>query len=199
MPPTDLIALAAIMIWPVIPLFWIPVHCFPRFVRMLGLFTYLLPVLTWLPLTYVILLYHDVLLGRTIPLPYAVNGIGWVLIVAGLALQLWTLALLSLPGIMGMPEITPRVQGRMVIVGPFGMVRHPTYLSHTLMFLGVFLLSGVIAVGAITVLDLIVVNAVIIPLEERELVERFGEEYEQYRRSVPNRIVPWGVRGKQGG
>lgn len=190
LPLTDLVALAAVVIWPVIPLFWIPVHGLPRFFRMIGLFTYLLPVLAWLPLAYGIILYHHILLSAVIQLPVVVIGAGWLLFAAGVVLQLWTLALLRLPGIMGMPEIVPGMQGRMVTSGPFGVVRHPTYLSHTMMFLGVFLLSGVVAVGVITILDLIVVNAVIIPMEERELAARFGEEYEEYRRKVRGRIVP---------
>ncbi|OGW18188.1 MAG: hypothetical protein A2072_02480 [Nitrospirae bacterium GWC1_57_7] len=197
LPLTDLIALAAIIVWPVIPLFWIPVHCLPRFFRRIGLFTYLLPVLTWLPLAYGIILYRHFFLSGTIQMPAVVNGAGWVLITAGLALQLWRLLLLRLPGIMGMPEIMSRMQGRMVTSGPFGKVRHPTYLSHTMMFLGVFLSSGVISVGIITILDLIVVNAVVIPLEERELVARFGDEYEHYRRNVRGRIVPWRGRGSK--
>jgi protein-S-isoprenylcysteine O-methyltransferase Ste14 len=57
------------------------------------------------------------------------------------------------------------------------------------MFLGVFLTTGFLAVGAVTLLDLIMVNTIIIPLEERELLARFGADYEAYRRRVP-RIMP---------
>jgi protein-S-isoprenylcysteine O-methyltransferase Ste14 len=42
----------------------------------------------------------------------------------------------------------------------------------------------------VAVLDALVVNAMVIPLEERELVERFGKEYEEYRRKVPSRFLP---------
>ena len=70
------------------------------------------------------------------------------------------------------------------------MVRHPTYLSHTLMLLGVFLVTGVASTGVVTVLDVLVVNTMIIPLEERELAARFGEEYEEYRKRVPSQFLP---------
>ena len=53
------------------------------------------------------------------------------------------------------------------------------------MFAGVFLITGVIATGIITLLDIIIINTVVIPLEDRELVERFGEEYRRYQERVP--------------
>jgi protein-S-isoprenylcysteine O-methyltransferase Ste14 len=113
-----------------------------------------------------------------------------LLFVSGAVLQIWTLILLTLPGIMGMPEVTRVVPGRLVTAGPFGLLRHPTYLSHTLMFAGLFLWTETAALGAVAVIDALVVNAMVIPLEERELLERFGKEYEEYRRKVPSRFLP---------
>jgi protein-S-isoprenylcysteine O-methyltransferase Ste14 len=123
-----------------------------------------------------------------IPLPAIANVLG-KLLVLGRA-QAWTIILLTMPGIMGMPEVTRSVPGRLVTAGPFGVLRHPTYLSHTLMLAGLFLWTEVAALGAAAVIDALVVNAVVIPLEERELMERFGKEYEEYRRKVPSRFLP---------
>lgn len=187
---TDGIALLAVIAWPVIPLFWIPVHCLPRFFKRIGFFTYLLPAVLWWPLVYVIYRHRDMVLQHTVSFPLALIIMGWVLFVAGLALQVWTLLLLTLPGITGVPEITSKVAGRIVTTGPFSIVRHPTYLSHTLLFLGVFLLTEVTAAGIIALLDVIVINTVIVPLEERELLARFGGEYEQYRKKVPSAVFP---------
>jgi protein-S-isoprenylcysteine O-methyltransferase Ste14 len=58
------------------------------------------------------------------------------------------------------------------------------------MFLGVFLLTGIVSVGVVAAVDAVVVNAVVIPLEERELSARFGVEYEEYRKKVPSRFLP---------
>ena len=44
--------------------------------------------------------------------------------------------------------------------------------------------------GVMTLLDAIMINGIVIPLEERELSERFGNEYEEYRRKVPSRLLP---------
>jgi protein-S-isoprenylcysteine O-methyltransferase Ste14 len=133
---------------------------------------------------------REPLLAYRIALPAAANALGVLLFVLGAGLQAWTIILLSMPGIMGMPEVTRTVRGRLVTAGPFGVLRHPTYLSHTLMFAGLFLWTEVAALGAVAVIDALVVNSMVIPLEERELLERFGKEYEEYRRKVPSRFLP---------
>ena len=181
----DLLALLTIVIWPVVPLFWIPVHCFPMVFRKLGFYTYIMPVMLWLPPAYFIFTNRDFLLQFKLYPPFAVNEAGLMLSIAGGALQIWTGELQGLRGLIGLPEITKKVEGRLVVEGAFSIVRHPTYLSHTLMFAGVFLLTGVIAVGIVTLLDFIIINAVVIPLEERELISRFGEAYEAYKARVP--------------
>ncbi len=184
------IALAALVIWPVIPLFWVPVHALPAFFRRLGFLTYVLPVVTWMPLAVVLFTLRDFLLRYKAALPSFVNDAGMVILLLGLGLQIWTLRLLTGPVITGMPEVT-NVAGRIVDRGPFAIMRHPTYLSHTLMLVGLFLWSGVIAVGIAAVLDALLVNAAIIPLEERELRSRFGAEYDRYRERVRCRILPF--------
>ncbi len=187
---TELFALVALLLWPAIPLFWIPVHCLPRFFRRLGFFTYILPFITWLPVALLTFEMRDILLSYRIALPAIVNVLGALLLILGAGLQTWTIVLLTLPGIMGMPEVTKVVRGRLVTTGPFAVIRHPTYLSHSLMLLGLFLWTGVTALGAVTLFDALAVNSAVIPLEERELSERFGKEYDEYRRKVPFRFLP---------
>jgi protein-S-isoprenylcysteine O-methyltransferase Ste14 len=186
----DIVAFAILVIWPAIPLFWIPVHCRPDAFRKIGFGAYIVPLLLWLPLAYAVYLHRVFLLGHKIDLPVAFSVGGWIFIIAGAMLQIRTGRLLSLRGLMGMPEIFEKMQGRLVTGGAFSVVRHPTYLSHTLMFAGVFLATGVTAVGFVTLLDFTLVNAVIIPLEERELEIRFGDSYLEYKMRVP-RFFPW--------
>ncbi|HXY53605.1 MAG TPA: isoprenylcysteine carboxylmethyltransferase family protein [Nitrospirota bacterium] len=186
----DILAFAALLFWPAIPLFWIPVHCVPGLFRRLGFLTYVLPLITWLPIAYIMFGLRDVLLRHRIELPAMTNLFGLLLFVLGAGLQTWTLVLLTLPVIIGMPEVTKSVSGKLVTTGPFGIVRHPTYLSHTLMLLGLFLMTGVTALGIVTVVDAIVVNGIVMPLEEKELLNRFGKEYEEYRHKVSSRFLP---------
>lgn len=75
--------------------------------------------------------------------------------------------------------------------GPFSVVRHPTYLSHTMMLVGVFLFTEVVATGIAAFLDFIVIISIVIPLEERELLIRLGKEYEEYQQRVRSRFFPW--------
>jgi protein-S-isoprenylcysteine O-methyltransferase Ste14 len=187
---TKLIALAALLLWPAIPLFWVPVHCVPRFFRRLGFLTYILPFIIWLPVAVITFELREPLLAYRITLPVIAKSLGMLLFVLGAGLQIWTAVLLTMPGIMGMPEVTRAVPSRLVTAGPFGVLRHPTYLSHTLMLAGLFLWTEVAALGAVTVIDALVVNSMVIPLEERELLERFGKEYADYRRKVPSRFLP---------
>jgi protein-S-isoprenylcysteine O-methyltransferase Ste14 len=186
----DLIAIMTLMFWTVIPLFWIPVHVAVHFFRRPGLAAYLLPVFTWLPLAFLIYRHRDFLLQFKITLPFPCAIIGWFLLISGTLLHIWTARLLGLWGIIGVPELSGSVENHLAAEGPFSIVRHPTYLAHTLMFSGVFLITGVLAVGIIAVVDCIVVNSVIIPLEEKELADRFGEKYASYKRKVPSRFFP---------
>jgi protein-S-isoprenylcysteine O-methyltransferase Ste14 len=182
---SDLIAVMTIMAWPIIPLFWIPVHLSPAFFRKIKITAYLLPLIPWLPLAYLIYRNSTYLLQDKIEFPIIIVRTGWILLITGSVLHLWTGKLLSLYGLIGVPEIFEKKEGRLVKTGAFSFVRHPTYLAHTLMFSGVFLFSGSITVGALTAVDFIVVHLLIIPFEEKELLLRYGAQYGQYQKEVP--------------
>lgn len=188
---TDLLALITIILWPVIPLFWIPVHYASKIFKNFGLFTYLMSFIIWLPLAYFIYKNRNIFLQSKIDVAVGLPIVGIVFLAIGMLLHIWTARILGLWGIIGVPEISDKIKGRLVTEGPFSTIRHPTYLAHTLMFSGIFLITGVIAVGIITVFDLLVVNLLIIPLEEKELLNRFGEEYKFYKEKVPSRFFPW--------
>lgn len=183
------------MVWPVIPIFWVLVHSMVKFFRKIGRLTYIMPALLWPPLAYFIYFNRVFLLQYRIDLPPPVRIAGIVILIAGTILQIWTGRLLSLFGIMGLPEVSPKAKGRLVTGGAFSFVRHPTYLAHTLMIGGVFLFSGIIAVGCVALLDFLISKAVIIPLEEKELLSRFGEEFLHYKKKVPRYFPRW--RGKR--
>jgi len=68
--------------------------------------------------------------------------------------------------------------------GVFNVVRHPIYLSEILLYLGFLMLS--LSLAAACVLFVAIPFLYYISrYEERLLLARFGEEYEQYLRDVP--------------
>lgn len=193
---TDFLALITIMIWPGVPLFWIPVHGLSRIFKKLGLLTYVMPLITWIPLCYFIYINRGYLLSIKIDFPFLINLSGIIFFICGTLLQLWTGQLLGIRGLVGLPEISAKAKSRLIVKGPFSVVRHPTYLAHTMMLLGVFLITGSAAVGIVTLLDILIINLAVIPLEDRELLERFGKAYAEHKKRVPA-FFPRLFKGKE--
>jgi protein-S-isoprenylcysteine O-methyltransferase Ste14 len=87
--------------------------------------------------------------------------------------------------------VETRANSYLVVSGPYRFVRHPFYTTVALFSVGFVLLSGLwpVAILMAVVLTLLAVRT---PLEERKLVERFGDEYVSYAartwRYVPR---PW--------
>ncbi len=83
--------------------------------------------------------------------------------------------------LFGRSELEPhKHEQRLVTAGIRARVRHPYYLAHLLHLTGWALGTGSIAVIALE-LFAIITGAVMLPLEERELEQRFGDSYRVYR------------------
>ena len=96
---------------------------------------------------------------------------------------------LSLDRIIGRHELEPEEEGQeLVVTGVHGFVRHPLYFGHLCTMLGWSIGSGTVACYALTAFA-VVTGAIMIPLEERELRQRFGDEYDRYSQRVPM-IIP---------
>lgn len=133
----------------------------------------------------IIVALQDLLLGEKLSLGI-LSGLGMILMFIGVALHVWTGKLLGWKALVGYSEL--KLQSgpqKLVKEGPFSVMRHPTYFAHTLMFLGVFLMTGFMGTGFLVLTDFVISYFVIIPLEERELLTRFGGEYRRYKESVP--------------
>jgi protein-S-isoprenylcysteine O-methyltransferase Ste14 len=84
----------------------------------------------------------------------------------------------------GLPEVLAHRQQRLVTTGIRAHVRHPVYLGHLCEMLAWSLGTGLFVCWLLTAFA-IVTGAVMIKLEDKELEDRFGEEYRQYRSTVP--------------
>jgi protein-S-isoprenylcysteine O-methyltransferase Ste14 len=91
----------------------------------------------------------------------------------------------SLAQLGGLPEVLPgHSNQRLVTTGIRARVRHPVYLAHLCQMLAWSVGTGLAVCWALTAAA-IVTGKMMIKLEEKELEERFGEEYGRYRSDVP--------------
>ena len=138
-----------------------------------------------------------VLLGQRTPGSSPAGRIGGVLVILlGLALVARTIAHFATRGRGTLaPWDPPR---HLVVAGIYRYVRNPMITGVLLILVGESLLfaSTEVATWAAT---FFAINAVYMPLfEEPGLAERFGDDYEEYRRHVPRwvpRLSPWRPEG----
>ena len=72
----------------------------------------------------------------------------------------------------------------LVTDGPYRFTRNPMYIGMACVYAGAAIAAGTLWPLALLPGVLLVMDRAIIPREERHLAERFGEEYERYRRRV---------------
>jgi protein-S-isoprenylcysteine O-methyltransferase Ste14 len=182
------LAMMMVMMWPLIPMFLIQIHYATNFWRKIGLWTYFVVFLEWLPIAFALYLWQEAILQyeTAIAAPILILGVGAV--VAGIALHAWTAKLLGIKATIGYTELKPDKDTEnqpLITSGPFSVVRHPSYWAHTMIITGTFLITGVIAVGIIVLIDLMITYFITTELEDRELIERFGNQYREYQKKVP--------------
>jgi protein-S-isoprenylcysteine O-methyltransferase Ste14 len=91
--------------------------------------------------------------------------------------------------LLGVPEIAPeRPDNRLLTDGIYGRIRHPRYVA---VMLGTFAVAFFTNYLVVYVIALLCVPALylVVLLEERELRERFGDEFVRYAERVP-RFLP---------
>lgn len=132
------------------------------------------------------------------PLPgtwYAASGGWWYVGAAvqasGVVVTLLAARTLNIRELMGL-DVPRRPTGHdqaapLETRGLYGVVRHPIYLGWVLFVFGAPVMTSTrLAFAIVSVLYLVVA----IPLEERSLVEAFGEPYRRYQRVVRWRMLP---------
>lgn len=84
----------------------------------------------------------------------------------------------------GQSEMKANKPQRLITDGIHGRVRHPIYLAHACCLLGLAISSGLVAVYALVAFAL-VTGIFLIRFEDKELEQRFGEEFRAYRARTP--------------
>jgi protein-S-isoprenylcysteine O-methyltransferase Ste14 len=118
----------------------------------------------------------DLLAWAKMPLPASVRWIGAAMGLCAVPLLAWTFHTL---GHNLTDTVATRDNSYLVTAGPYRWVRHPFYVTVFLFVTGFALLSALwpFAAGMGMVLVLLAVRT---PLEERKLIERFGDAYVSY-------------------
>jgi len=130
----------------------------------------------------------DRLIGAS-PVPAWIGPpLGAVLIGAGALGASWATVTLYLRG-GGFP-IALMPPKRLVRAGPYGLSRHPLYLSFVVYLLGWGLVARSLLAVAVVPFVTLILGVYALFHEERVLVRRFGEEYENYRSEVPFFLRP---------
>jgi protein-S-isoprenylcysteine O-methyltransferase Ste14 len=122
--------------------------------------------------------------------------LGGILLVASVAVGTWAMAKMGWARLLLASTLFPPGAGaeensvpqRLVVEGPYRYVRNPLYVTDFCLILGAALLTRSWALVLLAVLYLAQLTLQI-PLEERELRERFGRPYRLYCELVP-RFIP---------
>ena len=183
------LGVATAIVAPLGLLYWFIIHPWARWWRRWGpMRTYLtvLPVLAVLGA--LLFQVRGQLLGADLGTNWSLIGIALVLSCPMTWLELRYWRQLSISALVGIPELSQQHKGRLLREGIYGVVRHPRYLSA-----GIGMIANALIVNYLGVYVLLI--AVVPPgylmlvLEERELLGRFGDAYWEYQRDVP-RLIP---------
>jgi protein-S-isoprenylcysteine O-methyltransferase Ste14 len=180
------VALITIVPVPSAILFWLIVHSNVHFWRRLGpSLSYTLLLVLMVGVAVGVYMLRDPILS----VEYGTNNVFVALAAPIYGASVWLSFRirrhLTFRTFVGVPELSARGDGgRLLTEGVYGRVRHPRYVAVLLGLISTALFSNYLAPYV-----LIPVGAaglwLIVRLEERELVERFSNEYETYRERVP--------------
>jgi protein-S-isoprenylcysteine O-methyltransferase Ste14 len=105
----------------------------------------------------------------------------------GAALTLAAARIVGVTELSGLKQPNASKEIEFTSDGPFGLVRHPIYLGWMLMvFASPVMTTSRLQFAVVSTLYLIAA----IPLEERSLVDGFGEKYRAYQRQMKWRLIP---------
>jgi protein-S-isoprenylcysteine O-methyltransferase Ste14 len=84
--------------------------------------------------------------------------------------------------------IDRKTAGQLVTGGIFSVSRNPIYVAFDLLFIAVFLMNGTWFFLIFALLAIFAVHSQTLR-EEKFLAQRYGEEYERYRRKTPRYLI----------
>jgi protein-S-isoprenylcysteine O-methyltransferase Ste14 len=190
----DILALFACSVYCTIPLFWLVVHPFIGSWRKYGRRAY-----AWiLPLWACFIAAAFCACWRFRLAHFFVNWWAWVpaslLFVLGLWIYRAAFRSFDKVQVSGLAELEPERHTQALITsGIRARVRHPIYLGHLCEVLGWCIGTGLVPLYGLAAFA-VATGAAMLHIEDRELEQRFGEQYREYKRAVPA-VLPR-IRGR---
>lgn len=140
----------------------------------------IMPTSYFLLLLILLILFHFTLpIVKFYYSPY--NYVGTVLILFGGFINLWTDSLMKKGETTVKPHLKP---SNLIISGPFKFTRHPMYLGMLSILLGAAIIASSLVSFIFPLIYIVLMEVLFIPMEERNLVEVFGEDYSEYKKKV---------------
>ena len=184
-------AQALVILYPPVFLFWIIIHTKIDYWRTMGKRAYWYALLAWPLISGPLFLMRQSIFDIRWPVPWWMATIGVVSLVA--SLRTFSLAgrVISRRTLLGLVELEPHLNPQPVMqTGIYSKTRNPVYLAHWLLILGAAAISGFAANWILVVAEVLLL-AVLIRTEEKELLSRYGREYGNYMRRVPRFFPRW--------
>jgi protein-S-isoprenylcysteine O-methyltransferase Ste14 len=181
------LGLVLILIMPVVITFWVVIHGGSKQWRkrspemaysFAGFFILVVILLAWS--------YRISLLGADLGFNLLLFVMGTLIYIASFVLWKPVKKHLDFKTFAGVPEVTDQ-KIELIQDGPFAIVRHPRYLMVAIGVAGWCLMSnyvGAYLIGLLSIAGLFL----IVWLEERDLIMRFGDEYRAYQKKAPQLI-----------
>jgi protein-S-isoprenylcysteine O-methyltransferase Ste14 len=182
----DWLAAVTIVAVPPFILLWFFVHPFTRRWRKLGP-AGAYPILSAILATIMVIIYQFrvPLLRLHFPVSRPLTALAIVLFLASMALGVLRSRRLGPAVMLGFPQLSAQDRpGTLVTDGIYSYLRHPRYVEAGIGLAAVALFANYLSVYIIAAAYIPIVYLVVL-LEERELRERFGEQYDDYAKRVP--------------
>ena len=167
-----------------VPIYLLWMHTLQRVWRRVGLASYIVHLSLYAALVTLVARSHAAWSWNAWPWPAALSWIAAVPLILAAWLAIYTYATIDFKTLHQIRQLVPGKERRIVRSGVLGRMRHPRYVMFSLIGIGAALFSGYPLVAVTAVLT-VALFAVVILVEERELAQCFGEEFERYRREVP--------------
>ena len=109
------------------------------------------------------------------------NSLGFIVMVLGLSLLIWSGTLFKSHGTPRSPFKIPKT---LVLKDPFLYTRNPMYVAMTLVLLGIAVSVGTTIMFFAPIAFIVTIRILFIPYEEDKLEKIFGKEYLDYKKKV---------------